>query len=81
MIVSACRGSLHHGHRRDEQEADGERDVEPDAGLVLAHDREADVGAGRQRQQQRRHLRQAQLVDQPLRRRGRNASRSGPTAR
>ena len=34
-IVSAWRGSLHHRHRGDEQEAHRQRDVEPDARLVL----------------------------------------------
>ena len=58
----------HQGTGGDDQEADREGDVETDAARLLGGDREADVGAGDQRQQQRAELRQPQLGDQAVRR-------------
>ena len=52
--------------RGDHEESGRQRDIEADAGLRFMRDREADVCAGRQREQQRRQLREAQLGDEAI---------------
>ena len=62
----------HHRDGSDEQEAHGKRHVEANARLVLVHDGEADIRTRRQREDQRRELREAQFSNQAVRRRSRH---------
>ncbi len=56
-----------HRHGGDHHEADRQRDIEADARVVFADDREADIRAGGEREQERAHLREPQFLDETLR--------------
>lgn len=57
------------GRSGDDQEADGERHLEPDALMTLGGNSKADEGAGAERQEKRGELAQAQLRHESIRRR------------